>query len=102
MLLRVRFDCPWSNSSHSMNGISRYASTLDQYSCSDRAGAPYSSPAMNQEAFAGIQALMNFLAATRTLVGQGYHLSICPNFRGRRCSRGGRRPFNSPGWVWPC
>ena len=61
MLLRVRFDCPWSNSAHSMNGISRHASTLDQDSRRDQAGAPYSSPAMNQDAFTGIQSLMNFL-----------------------------------------
>ena len=61
MLLRVRFDCPWSNSSHSMNGISRHASTLYQDSRRDQAGAPYSSPAMNQDAFTGIQSLMNFL-----------------------------------------
>ena len=61
MLLRVRFDCPWSNSSHSMNGISRYASTLDQDSRRDQSGAPNPSPTMDQDAFAGIQALMNFL-----------------------------------------
>ena len=27
--------------------------------------------------------LLHFLAATQPSVGQGYHLSICPNFRGR-------------------
>ena len=61
MLLRVRFDCPWSNSSHSMDGISRHASTLHQDSRRDQTSAPYPSPAMNQDAFAVIQALMNFL-----------------------------------------
>ena len=27
--------------------------------------------------------MLHFLAATQPSVGQGYHLSICPNFRGR-------------------
>jgi len=44
-----------------MNGISRHASTLHQDSRREPAGAPYPSPAMNQDAFAVIQTLMNFL-----------------------------------------
>ena len=45
-----------------MNCISRDASTLDEDSRRDQPGAPNPSPAMDQDAIAGIQALMNFLA----------------------------------------
>ena len=44
-----------------MNCISRDASTLDEDSRRDQPGAPNPSPAMDQDAVAGIQALMNFL-----------------------------------------
>ena len=44
-----------------MNGISRHASALYQDSRRDQSGAPNPSPTMDQDAFAVIQALMNFL-----------------------------------------
>ncbi|MFV0370291.1 MAG: DUF898 family protein [Azonexus sp.] len=47
--------------------------------------------------------LLHFSAATRLVVGQGYHLSICPNFRGRLCVLGEHRfvsRYELKSYVW--